>query len=150
MQSTRQEIEELHETVSQLNLASESYESEIERLQNELRNAYRQMQEQRRNLADSIEENKDKQASLKCEIESLKTHIYKIETHMITYKLHYAEDSSFLREELRIAERIATESKVAIASLAEDKEYFHEKYKSLISYCKNNKYKEAEAHSYLR
>lgn len=44
---------------------------------------------------------------------------------MITYKLQYEEDNNFLKEELRITERIAAESKVQVASLAQDKDYFH-------------------------
>lgn len=75
------------------------------------------MQECRKALADNINGNKEKESALKCEIESLKTHIYKIETHMVTYKLQYEEDNSYLREELKITEKIAAESKVKLAQI---------------------------------
>lgn len=83
-----------------------------------MRVAYKQMQDYRRSLAEHIAGSNERECALKCELESLKTHIYKIETHMITYKLQYEEDNNFLKEELRIAERIAAESKVKVASLA--------------------------------
>ncbi|EAR98475.1 hypothetical protein TTHERM_00292020 (macronuclear) [Tetrahymena thermophila SB210] len=146
----KQEIDHLKNVNEKLQAASESYENEIMKLQNELKTAYKQMQECRKSLADNINVNKEKESSLKCEIESLKTHIYKIETHMVTYKLQYEEDSSYLKEELKIAEKIAAESKVKLAQIMQDKDYFQQQYKVILAKYKQKKNQESQSHSFLR
>lgn len=67
---------------------------------------------------------------------------------MITYKLQYEEDNSYLKEELKIAEGIAAESKVKLASISQDKDYFQQKYKNLLSLHKNKKSKDNSSRKY--
>lgn len=117
-QASKQEMDWLRTMNEKLSYASESYEAEIEKLSQELRAAYKSMQDYRRGLTEQIVASKERESALKCELESLKTHVYKIETHMITYKLQYEEDNCYLKEELRITEKISEENKVKVASLA--------------------------------
>lgn len=62
---------------------------------------------------------------------------------MVTYKLHLEEDKDFLRNELKIIEKIAAEAKVKLAQISQDKDDLQSKYNNLLAVHKNKKIKDS-------
>ena len=80
-----------------------------------------------------------KERELADSVEKLKEEVERLQKYILVSKEQWAEENNFLREELKVAEKIAVDAKLQYAQVATDKDTYYHNYKKLLNILKKTK-----------